>query len=241
MSFSGGGDGPEGSVQKFVIPKLKRVHVETIEKGFSDLSILEDSSDDCFSSLKMLMDLHKKDIDREELPVKRERDSLRSGNPSTLAELSDCFLGARNAPDPQPESTQLKSGFLIPKLRDRKPESPENWVIDLSSAIREETERPPEESFRRIWKDEPWTLPPGPCSEEERPLSGVDRKRSVDAEANLLAVTASPFGRILCRKWKGRPASVASLHRKPTSSTLVPFLFDSPSPDDLILKYLTRK
>lgn len=258
--FSGGGDGPGNSVKKFVIPKLKNSKINEIERGVVDLKISDGEVSNNFSSLQALMEQHQKSTVSNDKTQPSEQNCYED-NTLTLEQFSKNFLNKKNSTDdPSQVNVEIKPTFVIPKLRKKNPENVENkCLIDLSSALKFESQS--KHTFRSksevVFESEPLLTPESsekylnsststnkecPAFEDIIFDSNLDSYKffnNIDLELNKKI--SSPFGKILCRKWKSNYVNVVKNENFLPSSKVVQFDFSTPSPDDIILKYLRRK
>lgn len=219
--LGGGGDGPQNPTKKFIIPKLKTDQMKKVEKSVQELKISSDEDENSFSSLKSLIECHKKTEAEKQL------------NDKTLAEFSQSFFDNVHL-----RSTNDKK-FIIPKLMPKKDDNSENWVIDLTSALKTKSEPSHSKIFQEVFlADEVME-----SQTKERIYPGREpylEFEDLKIESNLFSEKCSPFGKILCRKWRfSRPRI---LHKEGVlPPRIMRFDFNTPSPDDLILKHLRRK
>ncbi|KAK6640056.1 hypothetical protein RUM43_008333 [Polyplax serrata] len=215
---TGGGDGPGKPNRKFVIPKLKNPSVENVDTRDSNISVGNLFGN--FSSLQALMDHHQKaSFSLTEQEKETETPQLRNiptNSPSTLAEFSKSYLTNKKTTTDVvlPHSgSEMETSFMIPKLRKKNLEMTKNknkWLIDLSSALK--TSADPKEPLQPVSNStsrlitETAGLPEYkalvPCSLEDDLDSHFGSIRICSDGLELTSPCSSPFGKILCRKWK---------------------------------------
>ena len=202
--------------------------MEKIGKSIQGLKITDEENN--FSSLKSLIECHQKS--------EVDQDLQNQDSDKTLAEFSQSFLTYKiknfQSADEKPKK------FVIPKLTPKKDENPENWVIDLTCALKSVDKLNQIQSFPRTFPNQ---------AENDIGLLKIkpDIIRDsflefnlVDTESSLNAKSCSPFGKILCRKWRYSRPRISFLETI-LPQRIVRFDFATPSPDDLILKHLRRK
>lgn len=233
MTFGGGGSGDSlpNKAKKFIIPKLK---TEKIEKSIQDLTITE-KEETSFSSLKTLIECHKKSGFEEDLQ--------KENSEKTLAEFSQNFLTSKIGSDVDIKSMDEKpKKFVIPKLIPNKDDdNTENWVIDLTSALKSGVESNQIQPSSEVLSKNKGESDIVPVKVKPDILKDSFLEFNLtEIDSNLYTKNCSPFGKILCKKWRCLRPKIL-FHETALPQRIVRFDFTTQSPDDLVLKYLRRK
>lgn len=168
--------------------------------------------------------------------------NISENSPSTLAEFSKNYLNQKSFSDvPTHSNNKMLPSFVIPKLRGKPIENCDGpCLIDLSSALKAVPEASTKSCNRVPFTNDKEVFTLSRASEDIFLELNFDSIKILNNDLELSNKSSSPFGKILCRKWKFN--NVNLVKRENVSPTrVVHFDFSTPSPDDLILKFIRRK
>lgn len=177
------------------------------------------------NSLFSLMAKHKPEIENqsETFPslfslISQHKNVNEENNFSSFADLSAHHL--KNT------ETNLFPNFGLSSKENLQP-------IDLTCAIKLNTEEPENKQF--VKKRSPIITPSIfiPHEANFEPMEVIEDKRPL-----LLSRRSSQLGQVLCRRWSSR--FVPYVDMNPAPRTVRHFVFNSPSPDDLIIRALNK-